>query len=577
MNKIVKILLLMLWCQSVLFSVEIEELDYNFLVSNPYTDHVQHLEKLFQNANISSILEFGIGYGTKYLVDHCEKVTSCEIVLPDQTTYWFYHIVDLLSEYPHWTPVLKHGNLSMQKANLFSVHQQKDPTLQDSSYILEIKKICEDLFKDNSFEMAFVDPGFHMRGDLVKELFDRVPIIVAHDTKIAHEIYGWNRVYTPSNYEKIFFPEGQGTTIWIHKDKADLIAALGGPAIVTPAKKLRIFFPLMHHSLIESIALAFDHLGHTLVVPGKTFSPSSPAPGVKLSGSDCLEKNPLDSSHFVALFSKKSLEPFQFLKNIEVIENDEIINNPPDVLVVNWNGVENEIYDLLQNLNQHPQKKEIKIVHYSGNNCTSYNKDYVKNLIAVDACTAQSYDPSQTNIISWIPWINFEALPYLSVNDQSSINNFISHYYETSFVKSRVIFQEIENRLKLVFPQLDIVSPPFMPRDDLLSLIDQSCATFHIKESEGFGYTIIESLAKGRPVFLKRSFSLGSRLMNWCIEGKTAFFFDDYPECEKKVKKYLEDQEFRHQVQNDCAATVRKLIDNKKQARVLDNFLQNLK
>lgn len=576
MSKMMKILLLMIWCKSALFSVELDDIDYNFLVSNPWTDSAQHFRKLFHHAHIGSLLEFGIGYSTKYLLDHCEKVTTCEILLPGQTAYKFYHILDVLGEYPNWKPILKHGNFSMQKANLFSVDYRKDPALQDATYILEIKEICDDLFRDEQFEVAFVDPGFHMRGDLVNELFDRVPIIVAHDTNIAPEIYGWNKIYTPSNYEKIIFTEGQGVTFWIQKDKTALISALGGRQPSVQPKKLRIFFPIMHHSLIESVALAFHHLGHTLVVPGRSFSPSSPAPGIKLSGTDYLEKNPFNTSHFISLFSKTSLK-CSFLENVEVIENDEVIDNPPDVLVVNWEGVENGIYEIFQHLLQHSNKKDIKIVHYAGNNCTVYNKDYVKNLIALDGCTAQFHDPFHTNIISWIPWINFEALRYTGFSDHLCINNFISHYYESAFITSRSIFLDITNRLKIRFPQLEFVSPKFVPKDEVFSLLDQSCATFHIKESEGFGYMIIESIAKGRPVFLKRSFSLGSRLMNWCIEGKTAFFFDDYQECERKLKKYLVDQEYRHQVQNECASTVRKLINNEKQARILENFLQNLK
>ncbi len=65
--------------------------------------------------------------------------------------------------------------------------------------------------------------------------------------------------------------------------------------------------------------------------------------------------------------------------------------------------------------------------------------------------------------------------------------------------------------------------------------------------------------------------------MNWCIEGKTAFFFDDYAEFEQKLNRYLSDSEFRHQVQRDCADVIRQMINNEKQARILDNFLQNLK
>jgi hypothetical protein len=563
-------------------AVSVDHIDYQFLVSNPHTDHVQHFEKLLQKAKIHSVLEFGLGYGTKYLLDHCEEVTSCEIILPDQTTGWFTSIQDLFQKYSNWTPVLKRGSRSMQNGNLLAYRDKKDPTLYDATYLLELKDICDELFKDKAYELAFVDPGFHMRGDLVNELFDRVSIIVAHDTNIAPRIYGWNKIHTPCNYEKIVFTEGQGVTFWIRHDRADLIAALGGRTchIGQEGKKLRIFFPIMHHTLIESIARAFQHLGHTLVVPGNSFSPFSSAPGLKLKGTSYFEKNPLETSHFISLFSKNSPETCSFLtNNIEVIENDEMIAHPPDVLVANWLGVEKGIYNIYEYLltHGHCKKNDVKIVHYSGNNSTVYNKRCVKNLISVDAFTAQLHNPEDTHIIFWIPWINFDALQYQGFSDQCLLGNYISHYYASAFKKSFSIFDNMTTHFKAEFPQLEIASPPFGPRDELLSYVDQSCATLHIKESEGFGYTIVESIAKGRPVFLKRSFSMGSRLMNWCIEGKTAFFFDEYEEFEAKLRRYLEDQEYRHAVQRECAVTARRLIDNEKQARILEKFLQNLK
>jgi hypothetical protein len=566
-----------------LYPIPLDDIDYDFLVSSPHSDHIQHLEKLFQNAKIDSVLEFGLGYGTKYFLDRCQEVTSCEIILPDQTMGWFTRTQDLFQKYSNWTPLLKRGSLSMQQMNSLAVRSSKDPALHDATYLLELKDICDELFKDKGFELALVDPGFHMRGDLVNELFDRVPIIVAHDTNIAPKIYGWEKVHTPSNYEKIVFTEGQGATFWIHHDRADLIAALGGrvDTIGQQSKKLRIFFPIMHHTLVESMARTFQYLGHTLVLPGTTFSPDSPAPGLKLRGSGFMEKNPLESAPFMALFSKNSLEPSSFLtKNIEVIENDEILNNPPDVLVVNNNGaLENDIYNIHQYIlrSGHSKKNNVKIVHYSGNNCTGFNKRCVKNLIVADACTAQFYDSNSIHMISWIPWIDFDTLQYNGFSDQFLIGNYISHYYASAFKTSASVFENITTHLKTAFPQVEIISPHYGPRDEILSLIDQSCATVHIKESEGFGYTILESIAKGRPVFLKRSFSMGSRLMNWCIEGKTAFFFDEYQEFEEKLRKYLGDREYQHQVQSECAAATRRLINNEKQARILEKFLQNLK
>jgi hypothetical protein len=224
--KSLKKFMLFLWCPTLLFSVNVDEIDYQFLLySNPVTDHVQHFKKLFEAANISSMIEFGVGYGTKYFLDNCGRVASCEIVLPNQSDQWFKDTVVLFQKYSNWTPILKYGSVAMQKANEISI-QGQIPALQDTIYLVEMKGLCNELFSSQEYELAFVDPGFHMRADLVTELFGRVPIIAAHDTSTSSEIYGWNRIITPSNYEKFTFFKGRGVTFWIRNDRPDVIAAL---------------------------------------------------------------------------------------------------------------------------------------------------------------------------------------------------------------------------------------------------------------------------------------------------------------------------------------------------------------
>jgi hypothetical protein len=555
------------------------------MVSNPYTDHVQHFQKLFHKFKINAFLEFGLGHGSKYFLDHCQHVTSCEIVLPDQTSDWFVYTTSLFQEYTNWMPILKWGSLSLQHANILAYRDHKDPALYDATYLLELKDICDELFKEKAYDLAFVDPGFHMRGDLVNELFDRVPIIVAHDTNIAPDIYGWNKVHTPSNYEKIVFREGEGVTFWIRKDKMDLILALKNEPknLSVNTKNLRIFFPQMHPTLVQSMTLALQYLGYTLVLPGESFDPRSSIVGHKISYGTFFKKNPLESISYTGFFSNDPSECSFLSHNVEVIENYEIISDPPDVLFVNCLEVEQNIYSIWNDL----QKRKgllPKVVHFSGNNGSHYSPEWVKNLIAVDAYTASYYDPSRTNIIFWIPWIDFKTIQFEGTNDELVLNSYIFHYYNSLTASSSIFTNIINNSSRdlgnVVFNSHPNTLPnqyPYLRHNEVLSLMNKSCATIHIKETEGFGYTIIESIAKGRPVFLKRSFSLGSRLMNWCIEEKTAFFFDDYDEFHYKLQKYIVDKEYRHEVQKNCAATIRKLINNEKQARILENFLQNLK
>lgn len=225
-NIIISSVLFMSCHSQVLFSLEPKDLTYEFLESSVYTDHVQHFKKLFSIVKVHSFLEFGVGYGTKYFLDHCDTVTSCEIILPDQTAHWFDHTREVYAQYKNWTPILKYGSPAMQNANVICYQKYQDPEHYQRDYLSELQGICNELFANKTFDVAFVDPGFHMRGDLVNELFHRVPIIAAHDTNIAPKIYGWAKVRTPSNYEKIVCSKGQGVIFWISKDYPELIQAL---------------------------------------------------------------------------------------------------------------------------------------------------------------------------------------------------------------------------------------------------------------------------------------------------------------------------------------------------------------
>lgn len=212
--------------QAQLPSVQVNQLTYEVLVSNKYTDHVEVFQKLFTKVHTSKFLEFGLGYGTKYFLDHCDEVTSVEVILPEQDPTWFFEMTMLLKEYSNWRPILVLGGNALFVANALALKQQFDKVQHDPSYLFELKNICDDVFAEDHYDIAFVDPGFHMRGALVNELFQRVPIIVAHDTNASSDVYGWTSIRVPPNYEKIQFFKGMGVTFWIRNDRKDAILAL---------------------------------------------------------------------------------------------------------------------------------------------------------------------------------------------------------------------------------------------------------------------------------------------------------------------------------------------------------------
>lgn len=540
------------------------QLEYEQMLNDPYTDHVQHFKKLFQKINVNSIIEFGVGNGTKYLLDNCKSVTSCSVVLKNstedwmETEEWFNRTVDLFRIYQNWTPILKYATIHMEVANQTARRNSKDPALQDATYLLDIKDLCDELLQNKQYEMAFVDSGFHMRGDLVNELFDRVPIIVAHDTNNSPEIYGWNKIYTPSNYTKIVFQEGQGITFWVRQDRGDVILALGASPVAT-VKKMRIFFPITHDQLGKSILNSFKYLGHTLVVPGTSFSQVSKTQGPHISD--------------YCLFCPKEMQKRPlFLQDdrVEVIENNEIFTNPPDVIFITWSIHELDIWNIYNEI-----RTGTKLVYFTGNENEKYQKP-VSNFLVLGSIANYSFP--NANVLAWIPWIDFSHLEYEKPAENNlSINSYLArHYTHPHLHKDSQLFNQYAQQIAKD-KSIQINNYGGLPHDNAIKLIRDSQATLHIKSLEGFGYTVAESLSLGRPVFLKRSFTTSKPMMNWCIEGKTAIFFDSYDEFKTKLDQFATDATLRKQLQLSAASTIRRIVNNDQQARKLQYFLEHLK
>ena len=77
--------------------------------------------------------------------------------------------------------------------------------------------------KSNKIDVGFVDAGVCIRGDLVQTLFNKVPVITAHDIapkEIRHldDVYGYGRIRVPENYIEIYIPFGMGTAFWVKNE-----------------------------------------------------------------------------------------------------------------------------------------------------------------------------------------------------------------------------------------------------------------------------------------------------------------------------------------------------------------------
>ncbi|NGX34278.1 MAG: hypothetical protein K1060chlam1_00629 [Candidatus Anoxychlamydiales bacterium] len=228
MKSIFLILLVVLSLFSPSFSKaevysDANEITYEKLINNLGTDHVQHFRKLFSVKKFRNVLEFGMGYGTKYFLDNCDKVTSMEFVLIPEHHKWFDICRKLYRDYPSWKIKKLETPQSLIQAD-FEARTREGHEI--FSYLMDLKRIIFQNVADNTYDLIFVDTGFHPRADIINLLFGKTKVIVAHDTNFRYGRYGWRRIKVPSDYKEIQLIEGSGVTVWIHKSEDKLIQAV---------------------------------------------------------------------------------------------------------------------------------------------------------------------------------------------------------------------------------------------------------------------------------------------------------------------------------------------------------------
>jgi hypothetical protein len=218
---------------SLAFSANASYSDY---VNSPMTDHVRHFEKFFQFYTPDHFVELGLGTGTQYFLGKCKKVVSIELAVDANSVAWLKKCQSYYKNNNRWSCY----NLDLQNQQILmngqvAAHQKDDPT-KIEGYLQEVDALTEEILSisqsallTSQIDIIFVDCGFAPRADLVNSLFNKVPIIVAHDTNLSNRFahgYGWTRIQHPRNYSKVHFSEGQGLTFYIHESKKELIEAL---------------------------------------------------------------------------------------------------------------------------------------------------------------------------------------------------------------------------------------------------------------------------------------------------------------------------------------------------------------
>lgn len=207
----------------------------HFIISEEQKEDFRHyLGKL----KIKTYLEFGPGCWTDYFLETCNKVISVDFVTPGYGPFWIKNCLGLYSHYSNWTPIVYFsgylgdvewapykylGSEHVHKAASYQCATHQNYALNDDFYLIELNAFIKGLVKYNKIEVALVNSGLYIRGDLVQLMFGKIPVIFAKDSTsrfegVKGDVYGYSRIITPENYEEIFINDGQGFTVWVLKE-----------------------------------------------------------------------------------------------------------------------------------------------------------------------------------------------------------------------------------------------------------------------------------------------------------------------------------------------------------------------
>ncbi len=227
-----------------------EDITYEFLVHTGETtgicDHVPIFKKIFETIKVRTLLEFGLGYSTKYFLDSCTKVISVEFLVASSTSYWMETCLNLYRNYSNWVPVAYFsgfkgdfswpsykyfGSEAFYKAEAYFCATHESYATIDNSYQNELRSLVSNIAKYNKIDVALVDPSICMRAEIVQILFDKIPVILSTDTTtsyIGYNPYGFASLKVPEEFEQIHIRIGGGVTVWIKKTEelASLIQLL---------------------------------------------------------------------------------------------------------------------------------------------------------------------------------------------------------------------------------------------------------------------------------------------------------------------------------------------------------------
>jgi hypothetical protein len=164
-----------------------------------YTDWIPTMDSIKNKKNLS-IIEFGLGDGTEFLINNFKNVHSFELA---DTKTWFDEANVKYANSKNWTCEFAH----------FDNYGFYDYMLNLPQALLD--KLV-DLFSQSKYDIVFMDGGYHNRGQIANFILNQFSpkAMIIHDINYAFQQDMYDQIIVPEDYSFVDDTNGEGTRIY---------------------------------------------------------------------------------------------------------------------------------------------------------------------------------------------------------------------------------------------------------------------------------------------------------------------------------------------------------------------------
>ena len=225
---------------------------------------------------------------------------------------------------------------------------------------------------------------------------------------------------------------------------------------------------------------------------------------------------------------------------------------------------------------------DAKLIVRAGNNNVKYRKCHADYLISSDIQTMNASNIKHKLFLLMPP--DYEQFSPQEWNSSSNIAASFINNYKRNWARSWSIYAMIVNHNKQIqFRNYGIgrgghkyLKTP----NEIVNALNSSKAVLHVKEQEGYGWSMLETISCGTPLIVYRPFTRDKTCSKFLVDGVTCLFIDrhgseKHPSRHEHFRANFNDMERLSEIHQSGHKWIRNYINTEECVDKLKTFIEN--